>query len=71
MTDITTYDAATLVRLREIKRQVDAAISLIEAGEAMTFIDNTGRTAIELKAFKAGTLLVGGFAIQERFPKWT
>lgn len=64
-----TTDTDILPRLRELQAQLNAMIALIESGEAETLIDNHDRTSIELLKFEAGTILIGGFAIRDRFAK--
>jgi hypothetical protein len=62
-------DPSTLPRLRALRCQLDAAITALQNGEAEVCIDTHGRTSVELLNFEAGTLLIGGYAIQDRFPK--
>lgn len=64
-----TTDTDILPRLRVLQAQLNALIAALEAGESETLIDNHDRTSLELKKFEAGTILVGSFAIQDRFPK--
>lgn len=62
-------DTDILPRLRELQAQLNAMIGYLESGEVDTVFDTSGRTSLELKKFEAGTILVGGFAIQDRFVK--
>jgi hypothetical protein len=60
-------DPSILPYLRALRCQLDAAICALERGEAIASVDEHGRIEVELLKFEAGTVLVGDFAIRDRF----
>jgi hypothetical protein len=66
-----TSDPSILPHLRALRCQLDAAIAALESGEALASVDEHGRIEVELLKWEAGTVLVGDFAIRNRFTKGT